>query len=354
MQLHRACPTRSPRTSETHSIEWLVREHGHPRRLRDHRRADRPAHRRPGQGRARAARRGRRAWRRTARRRGWATTRSSRPTTPSGGSRRCRSAARARTSSTGPRSTSRGSTAATRSTRCPTAARWTSTSATCPTRTRARSSRRSARSPTSRSSAASPGRPRSSRARTRTCSRCATRCGRFTGDESLSVGRDGASDAITFLDAGIPAVEFGPVGAGHHGPEEWVSIASLARYRQALAEFVTTLPERLAAPRRRRARAARGRGRPGVSRAAVAPERGMLLRSRSRRCSSSSLTAGRQRDRGAAEDRRHPAADRRAATCIPELRTTPPKPGKPQTLLLLGSDRRWTDERWTTGRARTR
>jgi succinyl-diaminopimelate desuccinylase len=69
---------------------------------------------------------------------------------------------------------------------------------------------------------------------------------RFTGDESLSVGRDGASDAITFLDAGIPAVEFGPVGAGHHGPDEWVSIASLARYRQALGEFVTTLPERLA------------------------------------------------------------------------------------------------------------
>jgi succinyl-diaminopimelate desuccinylase len=71
---------------------------------------------------------------------------------------------------------------------------------------------------------------------------------RFTGDESLSVGRDGASDAITFLDAGIPAVEFGPVGAGHHGPDEWVSISSLACYRQALAEFVATLPERLAAP----------------------------------------------------------------------------------------------------------
>ena len=71
---------------------------------------------------------------------------------------------------------------------------------------------------------------------------------RLTGDESLSVGRDGASDAITFLDAGIPAVEFGPVGAGHHGPDEWVSIASLARYRQALADFVALLPERLAAP----------------------------------------------------------------------------------------------------------
>ena len=64
----------------------------------------------------------------------------------------------------------------------------------------------------------------------------------------MSVGRDGASDAITFLEAGIPAVEFGPVGGGHHGPDEWVSVSSLARYRQALDDFIVHLPERLAAP----------------------------------------------------------------------------------------------------------
>jgi succinyl-diaminopimelate desuccinylase len=60
--------------------------------------------------------------------------------------------------------------------------------------------------------------------------------------EALSVGRDGASDATAFLSAGIPAVEFGPVGGGHHGPEEWVSVSSLARYRRALAGFVRALP----------------------------------------------------------------------------------------------------------------
>jgi succinyl-diaminopimelate desuccinylase len=65
--------------------------------------------------------------------------------------------------------------------------------------------------------------------------------------ERISVGRDGASDAISFLDAGIPAVEFGPVGGGHHGPEEWVSIPSLERYRQALVEFVHLIPKRLGA-----------------------------------------------------------------------------------------------------------
>jgi succinyl-diaminopimelate desuccinylase len=65
--------------------------------------------------------------------------------------------------------------------------------------------------------------------------------------ERLGVGRDGASDAISFLEAGVPAVECGPVGDGHHGPEEWVSIRSLGEYRRALVEFVTLLPARIEA-----------------------------------------------------------------------------------------------------------
>ncbi|HTR75057.1 MAG TPA: M20/M25/M40 family metallo-hydrolase [Solirubrobacterales bacterium] len=63
--------------------------------------------------------------------------------------------------------------------------------------------------------------------------------------ETMSVGRDGASDVVSFLRAGVPAVEFGPVGAGHHGPEEWVSIPSLEGYRRALESFLTAVPERL-------------------------------------------------------------------------------------------------------------
>ena len=66
--------------------------------------------------------------------------------------------------------------------------------------------------------------------------------------EALSIGRDGASDAVSFLEVGIPAVEFGPVGAGHHGPDEWVSLSSLTRYRQALGDFVRALPRALEAP----------------------------------------------------------------------------------------------------------
>jgi succinyl-diaminopimelate desuccinylase len=73
--------------------------------------------------------------------------------------------------------------------------------------------------------------------------------GRAAEGDALSIGRDGASDAVAFLEAGIPAVEFGPVGGGHHGPEEWVSVASLQRYRQALGDFVRTLPDWLARDR---------------------------------------------------------------------------------------------------------
>jgi succinyl-diaminopimelate desuccinylase len=67
-------------------------------------------------------------------------------------------------------------------------------------------------------------------------------------DDQISVGRHGASDATAFLDVGVPAVECGPAGAGHHGPDEWVSIRSLSQYRKALVEFVQLLPARLDAP----------------------------------------------------------------------------------------------------------
>ena len=60
--------------------------------------------------------------------------------------------------------------------------------------------------------------------------------------DARPVGRAGSSDAVAFLEQGMPAVEFGPVGAGHHGPQEWVSISSLVRYRAALVDFAHELP----------------------------------------------------------------------------------------------------------------
>jgi succinyl-diaminopimelate desuccinylase len=61
-------------------------------------------------------------------------------------------------------------------------------------------------------------------------------------EQVMSVGRDGASDAVSFLRVGVPAVEFGPIGDGHHGPNEWVSISSLRSYRQALEGFIGDFP----------------------------------------------------------------------------------------------------------------
>lgn len=52
------------------------------------------------------------------------------------------------------------------------------------------------------------------------------------------VGRDGTNDGVHFLKRGIPSVEFGPLGSGHHGPEERVSIRSLREYRLALLHFL--------------------------------------------------------------------------------------------------------------------
>jgi succinyl-diaminopimelate desuccinylase len=64
---------------------------------------------------------------------------------------------------------------------------------------------------------------------------------------AASVGRDGASDAVAFLEVGVPAVEFGPRGGGHHGPDEHVDIGSLATYRRALGDFARVLGARAAA-----------------------------------------------------------------------------------------------------------
>ncbi len=62
-------------------------------------------------------------------------------------------------------------------------------------------------------------------------------CGAEHHGACTSVGRDGASDGVSFIEAGVPAVEFGPVGAGHHGPDEYVDIPSLLSYRRSLAGF---------------------------------------------------------------------------------------------------------------------
>ena len=54
----------------------------------------------------------------------------------------------------------------------------------------------------------------------------------------VGVGRHGASDVVYFQRAGVPGVEFGPVGGGHHGPNEYVVSSSLEIYRRMIVQFV--------------------------------------------------------------------------------------------------------------------
>jgi succinyl-diaminopimelate desuccinylase len=68
--------------------------------------------------------------------------------------------------------------------------------------------------------------------------------GRQGDGQANVVGRDGASDAVFFLERGVAAVEFGPVGSGHHGPEEHVTVESLARYRRILVDFARSVAQR--------------------------------------------------------------------------------------------------------------
>lgn len=58
------------------------------------------------------------------------------------------------------------------------------------------------------------------------------------GHDIMCVGRDGTNDGVYFLKRGIPSVEFGPIGGGHHGPHEKVSIKSLHEYRLSLLHFL--------------------------------------------------------------------------------------------------------------------
>ncbi len=57
----------------------------------------------------------------------------------------------------------------------------------------------------------------------------------------VGVGRHGASDIVYWQRVGVPGVEFGPIGGGHHGPNEYVVTSSLETYRQMLVQFVQIL-----------------------------------------------------------------------------------------------------------------
>lgn len=59
-----------------------------------------------------------------------------------------------------------------------------------------------------------------------------------SGREAVLFGQDGSADTRFYAAKGIAAVEFGPVGANHHGADEYVEIQSLCDYKEILKHFL--------------------------------------------------------------------------------------------------------------------
>ena len=59
-----------------------------------------------------------------------------------------------------------------------------------------------------------------------------------TKADCVRFAQHGAADTAFFQAAGIPSVEFGPAGAGHHGPDEYVELPSLGIFYSCLDEMV--------------------------------------------------------------------------------------------------------------------
>ncbi|MFC5468212.1 M20 family metallopeptidase [Cohnella suwonensis] len=56
---------------------------------------------------------------------------------------------------------------------------------------------------------------------------------------TLFFGQEGSADTRFYAERGMPAVEFGPSGANHHGPGEYADVQSLCEYKSILKQFIT-------------------------------------------------------------------------------------------------------------------
>lgn len=61
------------------------------------------------------------------------------------------------------------------------------------------------------------------------------------GNETKFFGQQGSADTRYYAKYGIPAVEFGPVGANHHASNEFVDITSLEKYKAILKKYIQSI-----------------------------------------------------------------------------------------------------------------
>lgn len=64
------------------------------------------------------------------------------------------------------------------------------------------------------------------------------------GRDLVVRGTFGGSDSVFFADAGLNAIDFGPVGHGQHHDDEWVDIKSLEDYYMILKRFLLAIDEK--------------------------------------------------------------------------------------------------------------
>ena len=346
-----------------HPLHRGARAGGPAGGLRDHRRADRPAHRRPGEGGSRGPRRSQRH------RRARLDAVARRQRDPQG----LRRVPSDRDPTLQPRVVGPlrppldQRRADRRRRRLQQGARplhaWTSTSATSPTRTPARSSPRSARSSDVRivkTFQRAPAHVSRSNPYVRALREAVSKS---LDDEALSIGRDGASDAISFLRGRRAGGRVRPHRRRPPRPRGvgLDRVAARATARRC-ATSSRDLPGWLAqADERRRARRcgpSTAASRVSVYEGEAPPRLGWHMWKRfaiggaARRAAHGDR---RRERRAAAGPRGRSTVFQRESTPIPGIKNVLDKvdPGGPQTILVLGSDRRYGDGRTIPARSDT-
>ena len=215
--------------------------------------------------------------------------------------------------------------------------------------------------------APSSARRRSSRATTRTCWRCATRSAARSRARRCRSGATARPTRSRSSRRASRRSSSARSAAATTAPHEWVSISSLARYRRALGDFVKLLPALARAPgaavaaRRRRRRWRSARRRPLTYPLPRAPYRvrrsptnkpprvalGMYKRFALAGVLITLLTAATVASAALLEVKELVSImrDESAGHVIPGVKNAldDVPAGKPQTILVLGSDRRFVD-----------
>lgn len=64
---------------------------------------------------------------------------------------------------------------------------------------------------------------------------------KYSGVKNILTAQHGAADTVFFQEKGIPSVEFGLEGDGHHGSNEYIYVESLCKYKNILMGLISEM-----------------------------------------------------------------------------------------------------------------